>query len=84
MISEVYNIDCNLFMRDLPDKFFELACVDPEFGIGNFWMKQRATYKYGKEKNWNSRIPSKKYFSIYKSLLQNSGTSPAFLLEVTF
>jgi len=34
MISEVHNIDCNLFMKELPDKFFDLAIVDPPYGIG--------------------------------------------------
>ena len=33
MISEVHNIDCMEFMRGLPDKFFDLAVVDPEYGI---------------------------------------------------
>src|SRR5690606_39636007 len=34
MISEVHNIDCMKFMATLPDKFFDLAIVDPPYGIG--------------------------------------------------
>jgi len=34
MISEVFNMDCMDFMRDKPDKFFDLAVVDVEYGIG--------------------------------------------------
>jgi site-specific DNA-methyltransferase (adenine-specific) len=33
-ISLVENIDCMEFMKRYPDKFFELAIVDPPYGIG--------------------------------------------------
>lgn len=33
MISEVYNMDCMEYMKSIPDKFFELAVVDPPYGI---------------------------------------------------
>lgn len=31
---ELHNIDCMEYMRTLPDKAFELAIVDPPYGIG--------------------------------------------------
>ena len=34
-ISEVYNTDCMEYMRSMPDKFFELAVVDPPYGGAN-------------------------------------------------
>jgi site-specific DNA-methyltransferase (adenine-specific) len=34
MVSEVYNEDCMIGMKRYPDKFFELAIVDPPYGIG--------------------------------------------------
>lgn len=34
-ISEVHNIDCMEYMRTIPNKFFELAIVDPPYGIGH-------------------------------------------------
>lgn len=34
-ISEVYNCDCMEYMRSVPDKFFDLAIVDPPYGIKN-------------------------------------------------
>jgi len=34
MISEVTNEDCMLMMAKYPDKFFDLAIVDPPYGIG--------------------------------------------------
>jgi site-specific DNA-methyltransferase (adenine-specific) len=53
--------DCMDFMRDKPDKFWDLAIVDPEFGIGQFWMKSKHTYKFG-DKKWNTKIPDRSYF----------------------
>lgn len=32
-ISEVHNIDCMEYMKSIPDKFFDLAVVDPPYGI---------------------------------------------------
>ncbi|MFN9114112.1 MAG: hypothetical protein ACK5XN_28935 [Bacteroidota bacterium] len=32
--SEVYNMDCLDAMREMPDKAFDLAIVDPPYGIG--------------------------------------------------
>ena len=38
-ISEVYNMDCMEYMKDIPDKFFDLAIVDPTKGIKSPNMK---------------------------------------------
>ena len=32
-MSEIHNCDCMEFMRTIPDKFFDLAVVDPPYGI---------------------------------------------------
>lgn len=34
MESKTYNMDCMKYMREIPDKFFELAVVDPPYGLG--------------------------------------------------
>lgn len=33
-LSEVYNEDCMMLMKRYPDKYFDLAVVDPPYGIG--------------------------------------------------
>lgn len=33
-VSKVYNMDCMEYMKDVPDNFFDLAIVDPPYGIG--------------------------------------------------
>ena len=40
MINEVYNLDCMEYMKSVPDKFFDLAVVDPPYGIGQDWKKR--------------------------------------------
>lgn len=66
MISEVYNMDCMEYMKSIPDKFFDLAVVDPPYGLD-----KKSTQGSGKLKNkclnrgninkWDIR-PSKSYF----------------------
>lgn len=34
MISEVYNCNCLQYMKTIPDQYFELAIVDPPYGLG--------------------------------------------------
>ena len=33
--SEVYLMDCIDGMKHYPDKYFDLACIDPPYGIGH-------------------------------------------------
>jgi len=45
-LSEVYNLDCMVGMANTPDKFYDLAVVDPPYGLG-----ERLTERGGKLKN---------------------------------
>lgn len=49
------------FMAKFPDKFFELAIVDPPYGIGNF--VQTTGNIRGAAVGWNDNIPPKEYFT---------------------
>ena len=67
IISEVYNMDCVAGMRQYPDNHFDLAIVDPPYGIGISGQKEKkqgkkSDRKYHEEKNWDSSIPEKEYF----------------------
>lgn len=33
-VSETFNTDCLLYMKDIPDNHFDLSLVDPPYGIG--------------------------------------------------
>ena len=75
MVSEIFNEDCMVGMARYPDKFFDLAVVDPPYGIGasskNFIRQGKQTgksmavsgIKYT-AKDWDAKPIRKK---IYKS-----------------
>lgn len=61
-ISEVYLGDCIEYMRKFPDKFFDLAVVDPPFGIGENWRKDRRSKHRNHRNKFNNNTPDKIYF----------------------
>ena len=65
-ISEVYNMDCMEYMRTKPDGYFDLAIVDPPYGIGEDGGKCRtrgSKKTNGKKGNWDNTTPSVEYFN---------------------
>lgn len=60
--SEVFNIDCMEGMKLYPDKHFDLAIVDPEFGIGIAHSPRLVTDKGLKAKNWDDKPIDPTYF----------------------
>jgi site-specific DNA-methyltransferase (adenine-specific) len=65
--SIVYNADCMDIMKGYPDKYFDLAVVDPPYGIGiNVSMGRRKGDKksnYHKFAGNDTSIPTKDYFN---------------------
>lgn len=74
-VSEAYLMDCMEYMRNIPDKYFDLAISDPQYGIGadNPSIKPcKVQQKNGTvlsvkqniypKKNWDKKIPDKKFF----------------------
>jgi site-specific DNA-methyltransferase (adenine-specific) len=62
---ELLNCDCLEYMATLPDKAFELAVVDPEYGIGEDGgsARTRGSKKTnGVKKNWDKERPPAEYF----------------------
>ena len=63
MTIELLNIDCMEYMRTLPDKAFDLAIVDPPYGIGmdggNVGYKGFNNFE---KKNWDKATPDSDYF----------------------
>lgn len=66
MISEVKNMDCIEYMQQFPDKYFELAIVDPPYGIGIDKAinsnKGKQGFKKYKQSNWDEETPNDDYF----------------------
>lgn len=64
-ISEVYLMDCVEGMKHYPDKYFDLAVVDPPYGIGaeNHAGNADNGWKQWTKKSWDNEIPQMIYFT---------------------
>ena len=64
VVIELLHCDCMEYMEGCEDNAFELAIVDPPYGIGN-WVPQHGKSR-SMEKNpvvdWNDKTPDKNYF----------------------
>jgi len=70
-LDQLYNMDCMDGMREFPDKFFDLAIVDPPYGIGKTWKKNRRGIHYKNVGYNNSQIPDREYFCELKRVSVN-------------
>ena len=72
----LYNMDCMDGMKEFPDKYFELAIVDPEYGLREHGGKNRSGYVLQKNgtriyvkdggyvnRGWDYAPPGKEYFA---------------------
>lgn len=48
-----YNLDCMIGMKEFPDDFFDLAIVDPPYGLREHGGKSRSGYVRQKKRNQN-------------------------------
>lgn len=55
----ITNEDNMQLMARYPDKYFDLAIVDPPYGIG---ISSNPVRQKHKKKNWDNEIPNKNYF----------------------
>lgn len=65
----LYLGDCMEAMAKMPDKAYDLAIVDPPYGIGNFVNSK--SQKHHKKFKWNDSIPDEKYFMELKRITIN-------------
>ena len=56
-----HNMDCVEGMKQFPDKYFDLAIVDPPYGINI--QKSGRLGRYNTKNVWDSEIPSDDYFN---------------------
>lgn len=80
----LYHADCMEVMRQFPDKHFDLAIVDPPYGIGEHGGKARSGYVLQRNgnklfvrdggyqnKNWDNEPPSCEYFAEIRRCSRN-------------
>lgn len=63
MINEAYNRDCLEAMKEMDDNAFELAIVDPPYGIGNWVQVTGDVRRDVKPVTWNDSTPTEEYFT---------------------
>ena len=68
-LNNFYNEDCLEAKKKMPDKYFDLAIVDPPYGIGagskkfiNRNTANERAEKFYKDNDWDKTRPSKEYF----------------------
>ncbi len=66
---QLFNQDCLLAMKEMPDKAFDLAIVDPPYGIDisqDLHKRGQSCRKNGyrawEDKDWDSKVPDDFYF----------------------
>ena len=72
----ITNEDCMDLMARYEDNYFDLAIVDPPYGLGIDGQKEnkkgkQSDRKYHKQKQWDNEIPDKKYFNELERVSNN-------------
>ena len=69
----LFHADCMEIMKQYPDKYFDLAIVDPPYGIGfsdyergSSGVKVKERYTKNGKKDWDKGIPTPEYFDELK------------------
>jgi site-specific DNA-methyltransferase (adenine-specific) len=65
-MNTAYNRDCIEAMREYPDKYFDLAVVDPPYGINvnmNAGRKKDTRSKKRTVKKWDTETPNQEYWN---------------------
>jgi site-specific DNA-methyltransferase (adenine-specific) len=73
--SVLYLMDCMEALKQIPDKYYELAIVDPPYGIGYDGAKQTSGSHGGRKghkfKGWDTKTPCKEYFDFLFNVSEN-------------
>ena len=76
-LNRLYNLDCMQGMREFPDGFFDLAIVDPPYGIGIDGQRKRVcrnpkhNRKEHSREGWDSKPPTEEYFRELERVSRN-------------
>jgi len=76
MKSEAFLMDCMEGMKNTPDKYYDLAVVDPPYGIGAGSKKfingtSKTVKDYYKENDWDTERPTQEFFTELKRVSKN-------------
>lgn len=76
MAIELLHIDCMEYMKTCKDKEFDLAIVDPPYGIGagaKSFMNgaSKTAHKYTRDLSWDNETPTQEYFEQLSRVSKN-------------
>ena len=63
--TKVWNSDCMIAMKEFPNRFFDLAIIDPPYGLGENGgdVSRHHTQKKYSMKAWDNDTPPAEYFT---------------------
>ena len=76
-MNRLYNLDCMEAMKEIPDKFFQIALCDPPYGIGHDGQRQRVhknvkhNRKFHAREGWDKEPPPPEYFRELERISEN-------------
>lgn len=68
-LNRLYNLDCMVAIKHIPDKYFQLAIIDPPYGIGESGKTNHLRSRLAKAKDYpayygaDKSAPPKEFFS---------------------
>ena len=73
---KAYNMDNMEYMKGIPDNYYDLAIVDPPYGISEDGLKNHSRSKQAKAKeytpkNWDRETPEIEYFEELNRISEN-------------
>lgn len=75
MKLDLFNEDCMQVMARYPDKYFDLAIVDPPYGLGEARIGKASRNRFScneyADKSWDNEKPSLQYFEELKRVSKN-------------
>ena len=72
MTVELLNVDCMEYMASQPDNSFDIGIVDPPYGIGETWKKDRSSCFYKHQSSYkNNTVPDQVYFNELFRITEN-------------
>lgn len=69
-LGKIHLMDCMEGMKTFPDNYFDLAIVDPPYGIG-INSSGRLGHYGGKGKSWDDNEPTQEYFNELERVSKN-------------
>ena len=69
---EILNIDCMEYMKGLADNAFDIAIVDPPYGLTDkITLGGGIRKKYNRKYDWDNETPKEEYFNELKRVSKN-------------